>query len=126
MSEWKSVAALNSEYVGSRETCNPPPTDTDQDVLVLIRPEQYKDYVVHLFDLGFELDGSHISNERAIAYDSGFQSFKKQDLNLIVTGSQVFYMRFVAASSVAKRLNLMQKDDRIALFQAVLYANSCS
>lgn len=33
------------------------------------------------------------------------------------------YDRFIAATAVAKRLNLLDKADRIALFQAVLYAN---
>lgn len=125
MEEWKGDAVLNSAFVGSRETCNPAPTNTDQDILVLVRANQYQDFASGLFLLGFELDGSHISNETSISHDSGFQSFKKGDVNLIVTGSQVFYMRFMAATSVARRFNLLEKDDRIALFQAVLYGNEC-
>jgi hypothetical protein len=41
--------------------------------------------------------------------------------NLIVTDDLEWHRRFVAATSIAKRLNLMAKADRIALFQAVLY-----
>lgn len=49
----------------------------------------------------------------------------KGDVNLIVTQDNKFYDRFMAATSVAKRLNLLDKADRIALFQAVLYGNRC-
>jgi len=117
---------IQSRLAGSRVTCDPAPTDTDIDVLCLIDPAQYDIFVAELFSDGFDLDGSRVSNEKSIAESSGFQSFKKGEVNLIVTGSLEFYRRFDAASSVAKRMNMMEKSDRIALFQAVLYGNPCS
>ena len=45
-------------------------------------------------------------------------------VNLIVTRNDTFFNRFMAASSVAKRLNLLDKADRVAVFQAVLYGNT--
>lgn len=110
--------------VGSRVTCNPPPVDTDQDVLVLIAPEQG-----HLFgellSSGFDIDGSAVRDPSDhLAGDGTFQSFSKGDLNLIITQDPLFAQRFLAATSVAKKLNLLDKADRIDLFQAVLYGNS--
>lgn len=106
--------------VGSRVTCNPPPMDTDNDQLLLV-----KDYVCVEADLvanGWKLGGSAIpADQNYTKPDEFFASFTNGDVNLIVTPSSEFARRFVAATSVAQRLNLTNKDDRIALFQAVLY-----
>jgi hypothetical protein len=47
----------------------------------------------------------------------------RDDVNLIATSDGDFFRRFLAATQVCIRLNLMNKEDRIALFQAVLYGN---
>lgn len=117
---------IKYELVGSRVTCNPPPTDTDQDVLVLTSDQLWAEYLgVGLAASGFEKDGSDCGNQ--VDYLSrtrlSFQSFKLGALNLIVTFDPEFYRRFMAAAGVAKRLNLLDKGDRIVLFQAVLYGN---
>lgn len=113
------------EPVGSRITCNPAPTDTDEDFLLLAKPGDFALLVGILMDEGWELGGSEIPNEyNSIEPESRFQSFTYGDKNLIITESNVFFRRFMAATSVCKRLNLMEKTDRIALFQAVLYANT--
>lgn len=74
--------------------------------------------------------GSLGFDESPLPADEKFSSYVKNNdgtpENLIITSSQVFHQRFLAASSVAKRLNLLEKSDRIALFQAVLYGNSCA
>lgn len=118
--------AKRHELVGSRVTCDPAPTDTDQDVLLLIDPEDLHSMVDMMIDEGFELDGSEVDDEFAIDEESAFQSYSYGDLNLIITGSEKFFGRFMAATSVAKRLNLLRKEDRVALFQAVLYGNACA
>lgn len=105
---------------GSRVTCNPAPLNTDIDWLVLTTPNP--DFLEHLDALGWEWGGSkiHGSNRK----DSEFNSFKKGSFNLICTGDEDFYDKFVLASSVAKRLNLLKKDHRVVLFQAILYGNA--
>jgi len=110
--------------VGSRVTCDPAPTDTDQDVLVLCSPEQFGRLIGQLFERGFDIDGSAINDpiDHLNSIDT-FQSFSNDDLNLIITQDVAFYRKFMAATFVAKRLNLLNKTDRICLFQAVLYAN---
>jgi hypothetical protein len=114
---------ISVTLVGSRETCNPPPVDTDQDVLVLMY-EGTGGLFGELFSVGFDIDGSQVRDPADHLGDEGtFQSFSKGDLNLIVTQDPEFHRRFLAATSVAKKLNLLEKADRIDLFQAVLYGN---
>lgn len=110
--------------VGSRETCNPAPTDTDEDFLCLVN-SVFEFIKVAKLD-GFEpYSGSHLMDESEVADIPEFVSMRRGDMNIIATSDEEFYKRFKAASSVAKRFNLLDKADRIALFQAVLYGNSC-
>jgi hypothetical protein len=120
-------ACLNHQLVGSRITCNPPPTNTDQDVLVLTDKDLFENHLKpRLAEHHFDNDGSDCGDisEYLGEDELTFQSFSHGDLNLIVTFSDQFYRRFLAATSIAKLLNIMQKEHRIALFQAVLYGNS--
>jgi hypothetical protein len=110
--------------VGSRVTCNPPPADTDLDLLVLVGVNQLPEALSMLSLLGFDHDGSDISDKLDFVHDSAFASYSLADVNVIITSDDDFHSRFLAASSVAKRLNLLQKADRVALFQAVLYGNA--
>lgn len=120
------IAALCIQYhaVGSRVTCNPPPMDTDADFLLLV-DEQHADRIrSEVMTGGFELDGSDLSDVVLnTPEDHQFNSYSDGEVNLIITASPTFFRRFMAATSVAKRLNLLDKADRIALFQAVLYGN---
>jgi hypothetical protein len=120
-----SIEAIKSLFisvtpVGSRVTCNPPPSDTDQDYLVLVSPEKWGDLEEMLSD--WDHDGSDVSSDVQDAALS-FQYYSLGDMNIIATKCTEFHRRFLAASSVAKRLNLLNKADRVALFQAVLYGN---
>lgn len=55
--------------------------------------------------------------------ENGFMSFRRGKINAIVTSSPHFAKQHRAATHVCRRLNLMHKPDRIAVFQAVLYGN---
>lgn len=123
-------AVLRAMLCGSRVTCNPAPTDTDQDVIVLVRAidnqisdmgayEHYNEEIARkLVDAGFVCGGSGTGDEE-------FESWTKGDINLILTSDVEFYERFVAATTVARRLNILDKEDRKALFRAVLYSERC-
>ena len=105
----------NAEPVGSRVTCDPAPTDTDEDWLVLVREVP----VEKLQEAGFSQEGSpefYTGNDAG-----GFRSWRKGEINLITTQSYEFFRLFLTATYLAKRFNLLRKQDRIALFQAVLY-----
>lgn len=108
---------LRYEPVGSRITCNPPPMDTDEDFLALVPDEGIA--WASLEALGFETGTDAEYDGMA----SNFISFKRGVTNIIVTSDIEWFAKFMAASHVAKRLNLRKKADRIAVFQAVLYAN---
>jgi hypothetical protein len=119
-------AGIRLEPVGSRVTCDPPPPSGDEDYLVLQTLETQKALSDILNDYSFERVGSEIQDDvNEHPPEERFTSYKYGDVDLIVTASSVFFDRFIAATSVAKRLNLLDKGDRIALFQAVLYGNPC-
>lgn len=108
------------ESAGSRVTCNPAPTDTDEDYILHVQDLGVVDGI--LAPEGWVFGGSEIPPDaNYTAPDEWFASYTFGHVNLIITASEAFYTRFVAATHVAKRLNLMHKPDRIALFQAVLY-----
>jgi hypothetical protein len=115
--------------VGSRVTCSPAPVDTDEDWLILltddrIDPEQPEDETVfqEIAALGFVQDGD--PQTYTGMKEGGFRSWRKGNVNVVTTRDAVFFDRFMAATMLAKRFNLMDKKDRIALFQGVLYGVS--
>ena len=101
-------------------TCDPPVMNTDRDVLILT--SNVLDFgTVCARRIGWQTSGSLMEIE---AHDRNCLSVRNGELNLIVTDDPKFYDRFMAAHSVAKRLNLMSKEDRVALFQTVLYGKA--
>lgn len=119
ISETLDALCRASVQVGSRVTCNPPPTDTDDDRLCLV--DDVVQFVEAAQAEGFTQGGSgHVVDEPL-----SFVSLKRDSdrMNLIVTTCATFYDAFVLATGLARRFNLMDKSDRIALFQAVIYGN---
>lgn len=107
---------------GSRVTCNPPPQHTDEDYLVAVpdTSEAVAEVVNILSMTGFLWEGNeHYQNEAR----SGFMSWRRDRHNLIVIAHPDLIRRHRAATYLCARLNLLDKADRIALFQAVLYGN---
>lgn len=114
------LTCLKIASVGSRVTCDPPPTDTDIDYLALVPSMSSAD--ASLVDQGYVTTTDH-EYEGA---ESNFASYKRGNINVLVTDDDQYYAAFMAATHVAKRLNLMKKSDRICLFQAVLYRKEWS
>lgn len=124
MSNKGTIEILNKlgckvEACGSRVTCNPAPTDTDEDYLVEVTGCDISDVVNVLAEQGFFWEGNHAEHYRNAA--NTFMSWRKDDLNFIVTDEPGFAKNHRAATALCTRLNLINKPDRIALFQAVLY-----
>lgn len=118
------IAALgrgihDARPVGSRVTCTPAPTDTDEDWLVLLAPNKEETDLDAMRNLGFAQDGRPEFYTGSDA--GGFRSFRRGDVNIIITRDMGFFDLFMTATGLAKRFNLLDKGDRIALFQAVLY-----
>lgn len=115
-----SESALRCEHVGSRVTCNPPVMDTDDDYLLLV--SDWQKFLSDAFALNFVLGGSFASEDIETALSvNKFVGMRLGKLNLIVTEDAEFFGKFMTATFMAKKLNLLDKDDRIALFQAILY-----
>jgi hypothetical protein len=108
------------EPCGSRVTCNPAPTDTDRDYLVEVkRFDDFDRALEIIMENGFHPEGGdHYRNS-----DFDFQSWRFGEINLIVTYKEWFATRHRSATMVCRSLNLMDKSDRIALFQKMLYGN---
>lgn len=123
-----SLAEINSyprilarAHTGSREICNPPPMDTDDDWLVLIAPEDkdhFLDWYVH--GVGGMIDLWEVGGSEPLGGESEFKSLKKGEFNIIMTTDPSYFKYFEAATTVAKKLNLLDKQDRIMLFEAVM------
>jgi hypothetical protein len=105
---------VKMEYVGSRITCNPAPTDTDEDVLLLT--DDLETLIGDCIEVGFTRDG-----DTKASYPEGFVSLRNGTMNFIVTDDEEFYKKFMLATHVCKSLNLMEKNNRITVFQAILY-----
>ena len=75
-----------------------------------------------------KIDYTYRSNFQKLANDDypeepDFYSFRKDNINIIFTECEDFFKQFVKATEIAKEKNLLNKDDRIELFQEVLYKN---
>ena len=114
------VDFLESRYVdawaltGSRVMCDPPPDNTDQDVVVLVSCDPIE--LQQVLGVGWEMEGSCNNSTEFFSYRSADGEY-----NLITTSKQSFYDKFVAATSLARDRNLLDKKDRIALFRQILY-----
>lgn len=120
------ILTVTMEACGSRVTCNPPPMDTDEDYLVLIADLELPKLQILLHEQGWVLGGEEDYDKIPMAIgicekNYGFESWTKAHLNLIITTSAAFWDRHQAATHVCKMLNLMDKQQRVALFEAVLY-----
>jgi hypothetical protein len=107
---------VKMEYVGSRVTCSPPPTDTDEDVLLLT--DDLSMLIADCIEVGFTRDGYHKAS-----YPTGFVSLRNGTMNFIVTDNEEFFKKFMLATHVCKSLNVTVKANRICVFQAILYGN---
>lgn len=103
---------------GSRITCSPPPENTDHDFLVHVDAADLPEIVSQLTSMGFHWEGNEHYQD---AGTNGFMSWRKDDQNLIVTANPEFALQHQLATALCKKLNLMFKPDRIAVFEALLY-----
>lgn len=114
--------AIATRRTGSSVVCNPPVTDTDIDIVVLCPP----DSGIHdlLKGKGYKIGGS-FKPDKGEPSRGVFLSYKKEEdgttYNFLVTSDFEFYGRFGLYTEVAKRLNLLNKQDRVILAESILY-----
>lgn len=108
------------EPCGWLVTGYPVPTDTDADYSVWLISSAQPERVFETLDqAGFQNESDEYKGPA-----SAFSSWCKGEVNLIVTGDGEFVKRHHAATDVCKRLNLLDKSDRMAVFRAVLYGET--
>jgi hypothetical protein len=107
------------EPCGSRVTCSPAPTDTDADYLVELPWSLWGHAGLKntIKEAGFHKDGNDYTES------SEFESWRNGKINLIITADKAFAARHRSATHICQKLNLLDKADRVMVFQAVLYGN---
>lgn len=106
---------IMSYPTGSRYICNPAPTDTDNDTVILVNG--FYDYQQMLRDDGWEDCGKQYEMV------GEFVAFRKGEENYIITENPDWFQTYIRATEGAKALNLLKKEDRITLFHAVQSAS---
>ena len=115
------LPVISYHPTGSRYICNPAPTNTDEDWYVLLDSDDISNAM--LYNL-LQHEGWHTSGNEYDFREAGVNkpvSAKKGITNLIFIKNRVYYTRACAASVLAKQMNLLNKEERIALFRTVLY-----
>lgn len=107
---------LAAVAVGSRITCNPPPTDTDQDVLCLVEADDLDDFENHLSDMGWMFEGEDYAGTKKGDFMSWRKEHDRIEYNLIVTTQEKWFDSFMDATLSCKEKNLLTKKERIAEF----------
>lgn len=105
--------------VGSRATCSVYSDEADYDNLVLCGDLSHAVRV-----LGREGFSTESMLKPEYTKMPNFVSMRRGMLNLIITQEKQFYEKFVLATHVARSLDLLNKEHRICLFQAILYGNT--
>jgi len=110
---------------GSSVICNPPVLDTDIDFVIKSKDvDILKDYLTR--ELRFNVMSGEESETNYEGLNNGseyFYSLKKDNINIMLVQDESFFIKWLNATLLAKKLNLLKKEDRITLFQYVLYDN---
>ena len=121
--------ALRVLHTGSRVICDPPVMNTDDDYLLLIHPVRQWEIRGDLANDGYFGGGSLVAEglrPLSIKPDyserwngSTYRSYKKGNINIILTCDPDYFENFRCSTLLAKKLNLRNKADRVALFEAI-------
>lgn len=101
---------------GSNYICNPPVTNTDVDEMFLVDDLQEVNF--QLTGLGWTKCG--LEEETYQDKPSHWAAYRKENMNALLTTNLKYFMDFFKATEEAKHLNLLNKEDRVALFQKIL------
>jgi hypothetical protein len=117
--------AQRVEPMGSRVVCNPAPTNTDADYILLVKPTDCSTVLRVMDDNGWVSGGSLIIPDgETISLKHKFKSFRFGEVNAVITNSKEYFDKCMLATAVSKHLNLLQKDDRIVVFHAIVFGES--
>lgn len=110
------------ELCGSRVTCDPIPAGADYDYLVFCPTD---DDVRHMVNyLGAENYKWESSEHYQQVAQTGFMSWRRGDCNVLLTSNHVWLERHHVATEKCKQQNILDKEERIKIFQQILYHSS--
>lgn len=101
-------------HVGSRVTCNPPVLDTDNDVLILVAPDQFQALESAIYKAGGDRCGECYGD------DAPLLPMRLGEMNYLLTDDRDYFDEFLRVTAVVKHLNVLCKGDRKAVFKAIL------
>lgn len=114
---------------GSRVICDPPVLNTDQDYLMLVEDldaagiafQSYR--YLNCLDEWLNTEAGDRQDYYSVELEAGarFQAWRFEDINVIVTDDETLHLRSVAATLLAKQLNLQTKAERIKLFRCIKF-----
>lgn len=110
--QFGALSPLKVVRTGSRFIDEGNPNNKDFDFLCLVAD-------LELF-WPFAIEQDFVCSEEPDE-DTDFLSFRKGEINLIVTDKSEFFRDFELATNVAKELKLETRQKRVCLFQAILY-----
>ncbi len=101
--------AIDAHPTGSLYICNPPPQGSDEDWVILSGSNVL--FIRHsLQEAGFRYDDNY----------NFIDSYRKNNLNLLVARSRIYYETFIEATELAKARNILGRNERVKLFCSVL------
>lgn len=100
--------------VGSRTIQQGFTDESDYDFLVF----KAKPLPEVMEDLGYNLEKGSAHYEPS---EGQFNSWRKGSVNIILTKDNLFKLKFLLANNTAKALRLVKREERVRLFQKVLY-----
>lgn len=111
--------AVSMEIVGSQTIEGAATADSDIDILVLVGA------YTGMYTASNNLHGLGGENDCKETYDlnSKFESIRIGKYNFLLTKDGNFFHKFLCANTLAQKLKLTDRDDRVTLFQYVLYGN---
>lgn len=120
--EWTepTIPCLGWWPTGSRYICSPAPTDTDKDTVIYV--ERRVDAIVKLYEQGWNFNGEDygVPDKKEEEWFSVKKTINGILENYIVTQNKERFYRWVTATELAKKLNLLKKEDRISLFNVIV------
>jgi hypothetical protein len=132
---WWLEYCISCYQTGSQVICNPPPGDSSDDDYILLVDTSILDKFNEVLRSNGFTDSSDKYRKHSVnllkAYphyrnifnrDQGqglFQSYRKDSINLIITCCEEYYSNFCKATYLARYLNLEDKEERVAVFEAI-------
>lgn len=104
----KGLPYKRAHPTGSRFICDPPILNTDVDIVIWA-------------DMDFEQAALRNGWVKGDGYENKeADTYRKGEYNLIVHQRQEPFYRWIGATYVAKCLNLLEKGDRVMMFEALI------